>query len=202
MFPTDLTAVLTGASKGQLRRWARTDLLRPEVANNPRLMYSFRDIVALRTVVRLRSETSLQRIRRAFNNMPVLDFTEHPSKYRFGTDGKTIAIADEHGNLVDLLDNPGQYELVSLADIFEPFRTNRGLEVVNFLRPREHLEVRAGRMGGWPTIEGTRVPYDAIANLVAPGDVPVDRVGYYYPGVSAEAARDALDFQNAVRGAA
>jgi uncharacterized protein (DUF433 family) len=202
MFPTNLTSVLTGASAGQLRHWNRTGLLVPEVATGSRLLYSFRDVVALRTVVRLRTETSLQKVRRAFATMPALDFTEHPSRYRFGTDGRTIALADDVGNLVDLVENPGQYEIFSLADVFEPFQTKRGALVVDFLHPRTRLEVRAGRMGGWPTIINTRIPYDIIADLVAGDDVTPEEVDYYYPGVDAAAARDAVDFHAAVRGVA
>ena len=202
MFPTNLTSVLTGASAGQLRHWNRTGLLVPEVATGSRLLYSFRDVVALRTVVRLRTETSLQKVRLAFATMPALDFTEHPSRYRFGTNGRTIALADDKGNIVDLVANPGQYEIFSLADVFEPFQTKRGATVVDFLHPRKRLEVRAGRMGGWPTIINTRVPYDTIADLVTGGDVALDEVSYYYPGVDAEAAGDAVDFHASVRSAA
>lgn len=202
MFPTELTAVLTGASRRQLRRWKATGLLVPEVAVKPRLLYSFRNVVALRTVVRLRSETSLQKVRRAFATMPALDFTDHPAKYRFGTDGRTIVVADNDGNTIDLVRNPGQYELLSLADIFKPFLTNRGDNVVDFLHPRERLEVHAGRMGGRPTIVETRIPYDTIAALMASGEVTPDDVSYYYPGVDPDAARDALDFHATVQSVA
>lgn len=165
-----------------------------------RLLYSFRDVVALRIVVRLRSEAaSLQKVRRAFANMPALDFTEHPSRYRFGTNGTTIVIADDDGNVTDLVRNPGQYQVHSLAEIFKPFMTNRGEAVVDFLRPRKRLEIRAGRMGGWPTIADIRIPYDTIAKLLADGDVVPEQVGYYYPEVDAEAARDARDFHAYVR---
>lgn len=200
MFPTDLTSTLSGASVRQLRRWNATGLLVPEVQARRKLLYSFRDVVALRTVVRLRSAAaSLQKVRRAFANMPALDFTEHPSRYQFGTNGKTIVIADVDGNMIDLVKNPGQYQMHSLAEIFASFTTNRGEVVVDFLRPRERLEIRAGRMGGWPTIANTRIPYDTIANLLADGDISPEGVSYYYPEVDAEAARDALDFHSAVR---
>lgn len=202
MFPTNLTAVLTGASRSQLRRWNSTGLLVPELATKPRLLYSFRDVVALRTVVRLRSETSLQKVRKAFARMPTLDLTEHPSKYGFGTDGDTIVVADNDGNTIDLVANPGQYHILSLADIFESFRTNRGDTVVDFLHPREHLEIRAGRLGGWPTIAATRIPYNTIADLVSEGEVSLDEVNHFYPGVDADSAADALDFHMAVRSVA
>jgi uncharacterized protein (DUF433 family) len=202
MFPTNLTSVLTGASVRQLRHWNRTGLLVPEIAATTRLLYSFRDVVALRTVVRLRAEASLQMVRRVFATMPALDFTEHPSRYRFGTDGSTIVVADESGNSVDMYAKPGQYEVVSLLDIYRPFRTRRGRTVVDFLHPRNRLEVHAGRMGGWPTIVDTRIPYDTIAELVSGDDVTFDQVGYYYPGVDAAAARDALDLYRVVRSAA
>ena len=42
-------------------------------------------------------------------------------------------------------------------------------------------------------IAGTRVPYDAVASLMRE-DVPAEKISDYYPAVSAEAARDALDF--------
>lgn len=200
MFPTDLTSALTGASVWQLRRWNSTGLLVPEGQTKPRLLYSFRDVVALRTVVRLRSEAaSLQKVRRAFANMPALDFTEHPARYQFGTDGRTIVIADDDGNTIDLVREPGQYQMHSLAEIFAPFTTNRGEMVVDFLHPRKRLEIRAGRMGGWPTIADTRIPYDTIAKLLTGGDIAPGGVSYYYPEVDAESARDALDFYSDVR---
>ena len=87
----------------------------------------------------------------------------------------------------------------SLAEIFAPFTTNRGEVVVDFLHPRKHLEIGAGRMGGWPTIADTRIPYDTIAKLLAGGDVAPEDVSYYYPEVDAESARDALDFHVDVR---
>jgi len=201
-FPTDLTAVLTGTSRDRLRHWHSTGLFSPEIATEPRLLYSFRDVVALRTVVRLRASTSLQNIRRAFENMSALDLTEHPSRYRFGTDGKTIGLIDEAGNAVDLVGKPGQYEVLSLAEMFGAFENRRGEQVVDFLRPRSHLEVRAGRLGGRPTIADTRIGYDTVASLVSGGDVSLERVAYFHPGVSAAAARDAVDFDRLVRDSA
>lgn len=42
--------------------------------------------------------------------------------------------------------------------------------------------------------EGTRVPFDVVAELIYDGRIKPDEVASYYPGVSAAAASDALDF--------
>ena len=69
MYTTRLTAALSGATPRQLAYWrldsGRGPLLLPEFGTSPRALYSFRDVIALRICVRLRKETSLQRVRRA-----------------------------------------------------------------------------------------------------------------------------------------
>lgn len=193
VFPIELAATLSGASRTQLNRWRSTGLLVPEIQAYRPPLYSFRDLVALRAVVFLRAETSLQRVRRAFANLPEMNFSEHPAEYKFATDGRTIVIWTEDG-FVDLVNNPGQMNFYSLADIYRPFVARSGKEVPDFERPRRHISVNAGRVGGWPTIEGSRLPYDTVANLVAGGEVSYSMVSRYFPGVSEAAVRDAVDF--------
>jgi len=158
------------------------------------MLYSFRDVVALRSVVKLRSVKSLQKIRKAFRNMPSLDLTEHPSAYSLVDTGASILVVKNDGEGVDVLQTPGQTQLANLEEIMNPFTTDEGNKVVGLLRPRARLEVREQRLGGWPTIEGTRVPFDVIANLIADGSVTAASVSSYYPSVSEAAALDALDF--------
>ena len=165
------------------------------------MLYSFRDLIALRTIVFLRNETSLQRVRRALANLDVIDMTEHPSAYTFATDGRTIGVVDAANNqVVDLVRSPGQTSDLSLASAFERFTTKSGKDVPSFLRPRPRIQVSPRRMGGWPTVRGTRITYDAIADLVDnrtifPADVP-----NYYPVDMAD-VNDALDFAREVKAA-
>lgn len=42
-------------------------------------------------------------------------------------------------------------------------------------------------------ITGTRVPFDAVSDLMEDG-VPAERISDYYPGVTSAAARDAALF--------
>ena len=196
-FPVDLAATLTGASTDQLERWRATELLVPEVSRRP-VEYSFRDLVALRTFVRLRSEIPLQRIRKAMSTLRSWDLTDHPSLYTFVTDGASVfLIEDVDGTgpgAVDLVRRPGQHLLLTLEDVFAPFTNLQGREVIDFRKPRPRLEVRQQRLGGWPTIEHSRVGYDSVAKLVIGGVAPED-VGRFYPGVGALAAAEAADFQ-------
>ncbi len=200
-FPLNLTATLTGASTHQLRRWSRDGILTPEGHPRRPMLYSFRDLIALRAIVFLRSETSLQRVRKALNNLDVMDLTEHPSEYTFATDGHTIGVLDEANNaMVDLVKQPGQLSDISLAQTFDSFTTHSGKQVADFLQPRPRLAVNPRRMAGWPTIEGTRITYDTIADLVDGQSIRAEDVPLYYPVTPADVA-DAVDFAREVSAA-
>ncbi|WP_377271323.1 DUF433 domain-containing protein [Peterkaempfera sp. SMS 1(5)a] len=194
-FPVDLTAALSGASVSQLHGWRRTHLLEPEVQENP-VRYSFRDVVALRTFVRLRSQLPLQRIRKAMNQLRKWDLTDHPASYTLLTEGDSVFFVQD-SRAIDLVRRPGQEVILSLADVFAPFENMQGREVADFRRPRPCLEVREQRLAGWPTVLGTRVPYDTVAKLVVGGVDPKD-VRRFYPTVDKRSALDAVDFHGEV----
>src|SRR5689334_11256411 len=69
-FSTEQVCRLTGLSEDQIRSWARTEFYVPEVRNTRGRsfgrLYSFRDVVGLRALARLRLEhhVSLQELRR------------------------------------------------------------------------------------------------------------------------------------------
>lgn len=200
-FPSELASVLTGASMGQLANWRRRDnhLLVPEVSPIRPVLYSFRDLVALRTFVMLRSQVPLQRIRKALRSLEALDLTEHPSRYQLHTDGASVYLI-EADETTDLVGAPGQRVLLTLEDAFAPFINLQRREVVDFRRPRALIRVREQRIGGWPTIEGTRVPYDSVADLVEGGVRPED-VERFYPSVSVDGALDAVSLHHEVTSA-
>ncbi|MDQ0261034.1 uncharacterized protein (DUF433 family)/DNA-binding transcriptional MerR regulator [Sinomonas atrocyanea] len=197
-FPTDLTSVLSGASVAQLRSWRSTELLRPEVQQHPRVLYSFRDVLALRTFVRLRRHVSLQKIRRAMASLRDYDLTDHPASYKLVADHGSILLLQDD-SITDLVTRKGQELLGTMEDVLAPFENMQGDIVVDFRRPRPNLEVRERRMGGWPTISGTRIPYNNIALLLQDGSVAPDEVHEFYPSVSAAAAIDAVNFDGTVR---
>jgi uncharacterized protein (DUF433 family)/DNA-binding transcriptional MerR regulator len=192
-----MAAALSGATVSQLRHWrsSRTGpLLAPEIATTPRAVYSFQDVLALRTFVRLRENASLQKIRSAIGNLRDIGEAGHLAFYRLVSDkGGNIQLLTED-EAVSLGRTPGQLQLVAvIGEIIEPFAARAGVLVPHLLRPRPGLSVDPETQGGTPVITGTRVPYDAVAGLMRDG-VPADRIADYYPAVSAMAASDALDF--------
>ena len=194
-YPTRMTAALSGATVSQLRHWrhARTGpLLSPEVATSPRVLYSFRDILALRMFVRLRKNASLQRIRAAVQNLRQLGDREHLASYTLVADEAGRIRLLTAGEAVDLVEYPGQL-LLPLEAALEPFMARAGVLVPDLFRPRPNLAVDPETQGGIPVIAGTRVPYDAVASLMRDGVTP-EQIDSYYPGVTADAAKDALDF--------
>jgi uncharacterized protein (DUF433 family) len=80
-----------------------------------------------------------------------------------------------------------------IGDVIEPFAVRAGVLVPHLPHPRPGLSVDPETQGGTPVIAGTRVPYDTVAGLMQDG-VTAGLIANYYPSVSADAAKDALDF--------
>lgn len=196
-YPVKLASVLTGNTPSQLNRLRSSGIVVPEVRPYRPPLYSFRDLVALRSIAFLRGRTSAQKISRAFSALDLFDLTEHPSQYTLGTDGSSIYLEHE-GRALDLVRAPGSVTVFSFDEVTGAFEDFRGETVAPFDRPAEHVEMELGRLAGWPTVAGTRIAYDTIGNLVDDDTVTVDEVSYYYPTVSAEAARGVVKFHRRV----
>lgn len=196
-YPAKLASVLTGNTPSQLYRLRSRGIVVPEVRPYRPPLYSFRDLVALRSIAFLRGKTSAQKISRAFSSLDLFDLTEHPSQYTLGTDGSSIYIEHE-GRALDLVREPGSVTVFSFDEVSGAFEDFQGEVIAPFGQPADHVEVDIGRLGGWPTVAGTRIAYDTIGNLVDDDTVTADEVGYYYPTVSADAARDVVKFHRRV----
>lgn len=191
-----MAAALSGATIDQLRHWrsGRTGpLLAPEIPEGRRIFYSFRDVLALRTCVKLRQTASLQKVRLAIGNLRDLGEVKHLASYRLESDRNGNIQLVREDEAIDLVHGGQRQLFVVLRDVIEAFPIRAGVVVPNLLQPRERLSVDPAIQGGFPVITGTRVPYDAVANLIRDA-VPAEQVSEYYPSVSPEAACDAFDF--------
>lgn len=192
-----MAAALSGATRRQLSHWRRTNsssgaVLVPEVSVSRPVLYSFRDVVALRTCVFLRKDSSLQRIRRAIANLRSLGELDHLSEYKLVSDNDSIVLAKDE-SAVDLVKQPGQYVMAEMSEVLRPFVNKSNIEVPALFRPRDHIAVSPEVRSGHPVISGTRVPYEKVAELLQDG-VPMESVHDYYPAVDAAAAQDAYEF--------
>lgn len=193
-----LTAALSGVTLSQLAYWRtahgdQPPLLEPETSRDRPVLYSFRDVIALRTVAYLRDTTSLQKIRRAIETLRGLGETQHLSEYRLVAVDDSIALVGGPDDAIDLVNRPGQRLIANMVDVLGAFENLQGQKVPDFLRPRRSLVVDEEVLGGIPVIEGTRIPFDIVAELVADG-VPERGIRAYYPRVTASAARDAVSY--------
>lgn len=201
-YPTDIAATLSGATPRQLAYWRRPKdgvaLLRPEIRESGRLLYSFRDLVALRTFVYMREQLPLQRIRKAVNGLRNLGNTDHLSTYELVVAGDSVVWRSPDDSYTDLVEQPGAGRIAAvMRDVWGPFTNLQGAEVVDLLHPRPHISVDPEVQGGYPVIKGTRIEFDLIASLVEDGVRP-EQIKDFYPSVSADAARDALSFEEVV----
>lgn len=195
-YPPYMAAALSGATLGQLAHWRRTTssgtVLVPELSATRPVLYSFRDVVALRTFVFLRTKTSLQKIRVAIGNLRNLGELGHLSEYTLVADGTSIVLV-KHDEAIDLVKTPGQYVMAEMSDVLRPFANRHNVEIPALLQPRPRIAVDPGVRLGHPVVAGTRVPYENVAGLIADG-VPAERIHDYYPSVDASSAQDAADF--------
>lgn len=196
-----LAAALSGATVRQLSHWRRPGpdgrpVLTPELSAERPILYSFQDVVALRTCVRLRQEASLQKIRRALDSLRMdLGLRDHLSLYQLVADGSSIYLLDED-HAVDLVRHKGNVVIHQFVDVLQPFYV-QGRQIPALLEPRPHVEVDPAVRGGEPVITGTRIPYEEVASLMRDG-VAAEDVHEFYPHVTADAARDAYDFASYV----
>lgn len=208
-FPVPIASVLTGATVAQLAYWRKNTpsapaLLVPEGKRGGRYLYSWADVVALRSIVYVRSEKSLPRIRRAVATLRALEAEEwtHLASYTLISSKKSIFVRTPTGQLLDVGEHPGTVlEEILMRDVLEPFETRTGRDVPALKRPRPHITVDPGVLGGYPVLAGTRVPFDAVAAL-ASENLDVAEIRMIYPSARGEAIHDALAFAKQVAAAA
>jgi uncharacterized protein (DUF433 family)/DNA-binding transcriptional MerR regulator len=207
-FPVPITSVLSGASVDQLAYWRKKTatarpLLVPETKAAGRFLYSWADVLALRTIAYLRSEKSLPRIRAAVDTLRRLEASEwdHLASYTLVSTPTSIFVQTPRGALLDLQKHPGTVlDETLMRDVMEPFRTKSGRRVPALERPRPQLRVHPSILGGYPVVADTRVPFDVVAGLAEEG-WPAAEIISLYPTVEVGAIRDARAFAKQVANA-
>lgn len=181
-FTPEQVAKLTEVSVRKLIYWARTGFFVPEIASSSRSMlyvYSFRDVVSIRTIAMLRSEVSLQELRKV--GEVLREESDRPwSALRFYLKGKKIyfkAPADQAPVSADgRRQRIAHYAVAEIAADVERrvIRANRrtSAEVGQIAKAR-------GVMSGAPVLAGTRIPTAAVWEFHEAGFTPKQIVEMY-----------------------
>jgi uncharacterized protein (DUF433 family) len=203
-YTADRAAALSGVPRSTIHWWAREGILVPSVSATKQRLWSFADLMGLRTIYWLRRgkttesgvdipATSMGAVRAALTSLAELDTP------LWHGDRPTVLV---NGNGHVYLETPGGTQTVEgqiasgeLLDLIAPFSTSEGARGPDLHHPRAQLRIVPGKLSGSPHIAGTRVETRAIAALINDGYDAL-QVGDLYPYLSAEQIEEALDLEH------
>ncbi len=205
-FSLDHVRRLTGLSLRQLRYWDDTGFFTPQFGDQKRRrpygrVYSFRDVVGLRTIAELRERVTLQELRKI--GAWLHEHYETPwASLRFYILGNKVFFDDPRTGVRTATDPAGQAALS--VDVFEmePVATNMR-EAAKRLRkrgPDEVGKITRNRyvMSNAPVLAGTRIPTSAIWHFHEAGYEP-EAITRAYPQLSLDDIRAALAHEARLR---
>ena len=190
-FSEDQVGRITGLGKGRLRYWARTDFFRPSfVEDNPRRaysrFYSFKNIVALRTleVLRIQHNVPLQHLRKVAESLAHLKDELWTRTSLYIVNRRVIFENPETGRPQEVV--AGQYHLgIKLEKIILDTRDDiaalnkRSSDSIGKLSRHRSIARNAS------SIAGTRITVGSIKRLREDG-YSVDQIIEEYPDLTEE----------------
>lgn len=192
---------MVGLSKGRLRYWARTGFFAPSYTEEDGRLpysrfYSFKDIVALRTLemLRVQNNVTLQHLRKVAEKLSHLRNDLWTKTTLYVVNRKVVLVNPETGNAQEVVS--GQYVLgIPLAKIIGDTSAD-----VNAFKKR-----RPGTLGiitksravarNAPVVAGTRIPVGAIVRLTEDG-YTAQQIIDEYPVLTNEDIAAALHYKN------
>lgn len=201
-FTADHVSRLTGLSPRQVRYWDRTGFFSPTYLNEYRRrafgrIYSFRDVVGLRTIAILRNEhgVPLQELRRVGEWLQSKHDTPW-SSLNFALKGRKVVFFDPtSGEAVEPRGAGQEVMAIALEPIANEMRTASE-------RLRERKKEQVGKLArnryvvhnAW-VVAGTRIPTSAIWNYHEAGYSARDIIKEY-PRLTREDIRAAVEFES------
>lgn len=170
-FTLEHASRVTRIPEHRIRYWDNTGVLNPSLARESSgaaygRIYSFRDLVGLRTIAELRDRfnVSLQCLRAIGERLRIHSDTPW-SELRFYVSGKHLFFRDPETRLMLSAINPGQAALVEGLDLVAVAHDTERRASELLQRPEsQHGRIVSNRyvFGNQPVIEGTRIPTRAI----------------------------------------
>jgi uncharacterized protein (DUF433 family) len=199
-FTMDQAAKLSGLSEDQLRSWDTAGLFRPSFGWEDRRrhysrIYSFEDIVALRTLARLRAEgVSTQKLKRI--GVYLKSLTDRPWVGRsFFVVPRTGKVYFTHEEAVVAADPMGQQamgEIIELGPVEQDVR-ERLAQMRSRLEQRGRIVTDRYIHGGVPIFAGTRIPVSSVLEFLDEGR-STDEIIAQFPRLTCEDIEAARSF--------
>lgn len=203
-YAAERAAALSGVPKSTVYYWARKGHLIPTVSSVPRkpLLWSYTDLLALRTIYWLRQPkafdreipaTSMPKVRRALAQLSdlALDlFEEGRPAVAITLEGEVVI----NSPAVPLQSVNGQYLEGKLVDLVGPFEGLEGTKGPDLLWPRPTIQILPRKISGAPHVAGTRLPTESIYELAGRG-FSIEQIAKIYPFVSRDSLQDSIDLE-------
>jgi uncharacterized protein (DUF433 family) len=191
-YTADRTAALSGVPKSTIHYWAREDVLLPSISPTRVKLWSFTDLMGLRTIYWLRKRkigtegwdiprTTMPAVRRALRMLSDLDLA------LWTEEGGPSVRVDPAGSIF-LVTPTGAEALtgdrildMDMFDLIAPFETAVS-SAPDLAKPRPHLRIVPGKLSGSPHIVHTRIETLAIVALADRG-FDSSRIERLYPTV-------------------
>lgn len=204
-YTAERVAALSGVPQSTVHYWARQGILVPSVSPVRVRLWSYGDLLALRTIYWLRQtkqdpsgrevpRTAMKAVRRALREIAALKLD------LWSEDGAPRVAVDRAGGIV-IEYNGGAQRLggqsvldAGMLDLLAPFVSREGLHGPDLSTPRPRLRIVPGKLGGSPHIARTRLESQALGAL-AKGGLGHAKIYRLYPDVEPAAIEDALDLE-------
>lgn len=203
-YTADRAAALSGVPWSTVHYWARKGHLVPSVSPEKVKLWSYTDLLALRTIYWLRQPkqskqgheipaSTMPAVRRALASLRRLDLDLFEG-------GRPLVVVDRHGEV--FIDPPGgplqtvegQGVFRELLDLVAPFPTEEGPRGPHLQEPRPQLRIMPLKLAGSPHVQSTRIETRTLAALSRRG-YPTERISLLYPAIDREAIDEALDLE-------
>lgn len=207
-YPARRAAALSGVPLSTVHFWAREGILVPSVSARRVKLWSYPDLMGLRTIYWLRQtkttpdgaavpRAAMPAVRHALRQLAELDLGLWSEEH-----GPAVAV-DRGGTIIVLAkpdpEAPERQRRMPMAQdelltVTLPFATPEGSRGPDLNRPRPLLRIVPGKLGGAPHVAHTRVESQALAAL-ATGGLPVATIYALYPALSHDEVDDALSLE-------
>lgn len=203
-YTAERASALSGVPWSTVHQWARTETLVPSVSPTRVKLWSYTDLLGLRTIYWLRhpkpapdgSEipaTPMNKVRAALRCLEELDLElwEH--------DEPTVRVERQTGEI--WIGKPGEAlpssgpDRLEVLDLVKPFETEEQLVGPDLVRPRPRLRMIPGKLAGAPHIERTRLETEALGSLGKRG-LGAEDIYALYPRFEHGGIDDALSLES------